>query len=119
MSKILFHNIVKAVLENYMENASGRYEYHEDVVEKLKEPCLGINGILGEMESGGFCVEVDEETGDIFAHVICDELIARGEMKNALLKAMTGAKGISIRNTGENQIDIGFTYAGALTVNER
>lgn len=119
MSAIMFHNIVKAVLEGYMEDEPGRYEYHEDVVEALKEPCLGINGILGEMDSGGFNAEIDEDTGDFTAHVVCDELIARGNMKDALLRAMKGAKCVSVCYAGEDQIDIGFTYKGALTVNER
>ena len=118
MSTVLFYNIVKAVLESYVDDEPERYEYHHDVVESLKEPCLGINGILGEMESGGFNAEVDEKTGDFTAHVICDELIARGDMKSALIRATTHAKCLSIYNTGEDQIDIGFTYEGALTVNE-
>lgn len=118
MSTILFHNIVKAVLEERAESEPERFSYHEDVIEALKEPCLGINGILGEFESGSFSVQVNEENGDLDVHLILDEVVAREQMKEYFLAATDGASHLSFCNSGEDEVDITFTYEGALTVDE-
>lgn len=118
MKRILMYNIVKAVLQSYVEDYPERYELREDALKELKEPCLGVNGLMGGMESGGFLVEVEKDTGDLVIHVSGPEIVARGEMKQALLLALKGASAFAVEQGEDEEIELSFTYEGVLTVHE-
>lgn len=118
MSELNFFNLVNAVLENYMEDAPDRYEYHEDVVEALEYPITGINNILARTEAGSFNIEVNEETGDLVISVAAEEVIARDEMKEDFLRALNMTSSLTVRPTGDDNVELVFVYPGALTVNE-